>query len=141
VKLCTAPKVATPSNPTGTTSSSLVMMGIGTTYEPGVSGIIFAVITGQYGGASGNNNSIIPCYGTGTPPSNGAAQAGTEFGAGAVPEFKGAGSSTTPYQFAFTDVLTLSAGTTYWFDLAMSSSGGGTVNLYNIKMVLVELPT
>jgi Pectate lyase superfamily protein len=143
VKLCTAPKVITPSNPADTVSTSLVMCGIGGTYEPGNSGIVLAIITGTYGGSSGTNAQIIPCYGTGTAPLNGASQTGTEFGAGAVPEFKGAGSTTSLYQFAFTDVLSLSAGTTYWFDLAQASTSGGsdTVNLYDIKMVLVELPS
>jgi hypothetical protein len=59
-----APALFAPSNPTGTTSSSLKMSGIGQTFTAVGSGQVLVICTGQCSmSGSGSNNEIIGRYG------------------------------------------------------------------------------
>jgi hypothetical protein len=137
-----APAVATSAAPTGTESTTLVMCGIGQPFTPSGSGIVLVVATGGViNSTSGANTEVIGRYGTGTAPANGAAVTGTAWGAGATPTWTGPGATTKQDAFALTDILTLTPGTAYWFDLAQASTSGSvTSGVQNVKIVLVELP-
>jgi hypothetical protein len=134
----------TPADPTGTTSGSLVMMGMGTacTFTPGATGIVPATITAAVH-CTGTAEPMYSCarYGTGTAPTNGAAATGTKFGVGADTEYfttSTSASEATPVTFQ--QVLSLTPGTAYWFDLALASSNvAGTAVTTSITATFTEL--
>lgn len=132
-------------SPAGTTSLSGVMMGLATGSNPWLltpqfTGAIRVSITGRMTNVV--NGNITRCnlqYGTGTPPVNGAAQTGISFNAVPLESTaplanqwnvfpSGAGASGlangwTPFSYeGEADGLTI--GAQYWFDLALSVSGG-----------------
>src|SRR6185503_7947405 len=81
-----------PSDPSTTTSTTGVMMGLGssTTITPNTTGVIMIVVTGDIdNSAAGDGSQVQIRYGTGTPPINGAALTGT--GAGLVKLVEGGG--------------------------------------------------
>ena len=129
-----------PTSPTGTTSVSEVMMGLGATvtYTPATTGIVTITITG-YATASGGaaNVTLDPRSGTGTAPANGAAATGTPFGNGGAGAAVHVGGTTNIVAFAFTDRLTLTAGTQYWFDLAIATSAN-TGSIQNLSINIAE---
>jgi hypothetical protein len=138
-----APAGFTPSNPTATASTTLVMMGLGSTcaYTPAGSGIVLvnvsgyvqtltAVTTVTFGGR----------YGTGTAPANGAAVTGTRFGAAGDPS-AGPPAVGRPAAIALTALLTLTPATAYWFDLALlTGNASDSAELTNVSMTFAELP-
>jgi hypothetical protein len=126
VKTGPASAVSQPSNPASTVSVTLVMMGVGGTCKitPGSSGKVLVTITGELtiNTAVAGITATFGCrYGTGTAPTNGAAVSGTRWGAAAD-------YTTQPpvaavkVPFAFTDLLTLTPATAYWFDIALATS-------------------
>jgi hypothetical protein len=129
-----------PSNPTGTTSATTVMMGLGvstcriaTTYSTRllvtISGAILPGSTGQIA-----NYQIR--YGTGAGPANGAGPAGTTV---TTEVATGNGSGTFQPPFSSTAIITgLSTATTYWLDIGLRVSGG-TAIMSGITCVAVEL--
>jgi hypothetical protein len=151
VSLAPAPALASsvswkPADPTGTTSTTLVMMGLGATcvFTPAVTGKVLATFSGVWiaaGTAEGGN--LLGKYGTGTAPLNGVGVTGTSWGAGndSSMSIKAAsGSAGIPY--SFTQLLTLTARVTYWFDLATATSNSaGTAEVLNACGTFVELPS
>lgn len=139
-----APAGFTPANPTGSTSTSLVMMGLGSTctYTPASSGIVLVNVTG-YGTTLGAvaQLGVGARYGTSTPPVNGTAVTGTRFGGIGDGQIRPTAASFSE-AFAFTGLLTgLIPATTYWFDVAISTSNpadAGTIS--SVSMTMVELP-
>jgi parallel beta-helix repeat protein len=134
-----------PADPTATTSTSLVMMGLGSTctYAPKGSGSVLATACGVYlNTTSGVSVNMTGRYGTGTAPANGAAASGTKWGVGAdANEHLKVGSTSTGSTFSFTQVITgLTAGTAYWFDVALASDAAGTASITNVTYSLAELP-
>ncbi|SDD95342.1 hypothetical protein SAMN05216337_1017142 [Bradyrhizobium brasilense] len=118
----------TVTNPTGTTSTSGVMMGAGSVcaISPGYSGRVkFEIIGSTSNTTAGATNSVVARYGTGTAPANGAAPAGTALGNFiAVNNAAGFGSSFTSNAIA----SGLAIGTPVWFDIELVvSAGTGTV--------------
>ena len=132
-----------PSNPTPTASASLVMMGLGSTcaYTPAASGRVLANVTGLYLTATtAVGMSVGAYYGSGSAPSNSAAQSGSLFG-GSAPASVHASSTTSSTPFAFTDVLALTPSTAYWFDLALSTTNASdSAQVTNVSMTFAELP-
>jgi hypothetical protein len=122
-----APAGFTPSNPTATASTTLVMMGFGAAatpvlYTPAGSGLVVATFTGF----ACTNTAVATCtvgarYGTGTAPANGAAVTGSRFGAVGDQGLRFA-STIAPVGFTYTGLLSLTPGTQYWFDAAVSTS-------------------
>jgi hypothetical protein len=117
---------ATPSAPTGTTSASAVMMGLGVTtcrFTPTFSTRVRFEVNGSVANTTVNGNSGFSLrYGTGAGPANGAAASG-----GSPSSTQTVTSSTTNAQVAFNVnglVTGLVAGTTYWFDTTLSASAG-----------------
>lgn len=132
-----------PANPAATSSTSLVMMGLGSTcqFTPASSGKVAVTVTGFAQIATAAVPETVGArFGTGAAPANGAAVPGgaTRFGAvgdqAVQPAAVGQGVG-----FSFTDVLQLVAGTTYWFDLALlTSAGADAASVTNVSMSFVE---
>jgi hypothetical protein len=135
----------TPANPTGTTSLTQVMMGLGSscTYTPGSSGLVLVVVTfGFYTLTGATSVTLSGQYGTGAAPANGAAVTGTLFGGTAAETYGGTEFATGSRQMAFTAVLSLTAGTTYWFDVAVATTtGADEAVIQNVSMAFAELPS
>lgn len=130
-----------PTDPNATTSATLVMQGLGTgwTITPTASGKVLVTVVGE-GTVTTTAVAVTtvgPRYGTGTAPTNGAAVSGTAFGAKADFTFTPVGVGLkTP--FAFTEILSLTAGTAYWFDIALSSAAN-PAQVTNLSITAVEL--
>ena len=129
---------ATPSNPTGTTSASGVMMGLAGTLTPVTSTAISVTICGTTSNASAFGNAWQIRYGTGSAPANAAAPTGTAVG----PLLTAAiisGSANQSYPFSVTAIITgLTVGTAYWLDLSLSSTGG-VASMINVGVSALEI--
>lgn len=141
-----APAGFSPANPTATSSTSLVMMGLGGKchYTPTGSGLVLVNVTGGfYTQTSAANITLGGRYGTGTAPAHGASATGTRYGGAADQLFKQpalSGSAAVP--FALTALLSLTENSTYWFDLALCTSNSSDVAaVQNISMTMAELPS
>ena len=107
--------MGTPGNPTGTTSTTAVMMGIGTTCKitPTVTGRVRITLIGLMTTTVGSDGVQAQlAYGTGTAPANAAAATGTTLG---VPtDYFGVPS--TPFTLPGV-ISSLTLGTQIWIDL------------------------
>lgn len=119
--LVMTPVTFKPGAPTATASTTLVMGGLGATLSitPESSGIVAVDLVGQMFTNTGVTfSSVGGRYGTGSAPANGVAVTGTRWGNNGdftVPPASAIGQG---IPFALTDLLTLTPGTAYWFDLA-----------------------
>lgn len=131
-----------PNNPTATTSATLVMMGLGSgaTITPASGGKVLVIVNGEVTTATGAVScSVGARYGTSTAPTNGAAVTGTAFGAKADYTTTAAGAA-VPVPFAFSEILTLTVGTAYWFDLALSTTNASdAASVTNLSITAAEL--
>ena len=129
---------ATNYNPTGTASATYVMMGLGLTLAPEVATGAWVTADGQITNSSNNSvTECVICYGTGTPPVNGAVQAGTI--ASQAARYKAtAGGDYVP--FSITCLIEgLTKGTTYWLDAAVRAPSGGTASITDLDFTVVGL--
>jgi hypothetical protein len=115
---------ANPANPTGTTNTTGLMMGLGGTCKltPTYSTRIKVEFLGnaQTTGAAGTFTTIKIFFGTGTAPVNGAAITGTQIGNLIQPVNA---ASNIGSVFINGGVITgLTPGTAYWFDISVASS-------------------
>lgn len=138
------PAAFQPANPTGTVSTTQVMMGLGATcaYTPGGSGNVLVTITGYTDTSATGSTAVIGArFGTGTAPANGVAVTGTRFGGAADQSLRasavGAGGG-----FAIAGRLTgLTPGTAIWLDLALSSANGTSTNtVKSLSVTVAEQP-
>jgi hypothetical protein len=136
-----APATAKIQSPASTVSLTLVMMGCGFTYTPAGSGLVKVDLTGY-----GQTLTAVTLwtvgarFGTGAAPANGVAATGTRWGANTDIALKNAGTGFVA-PFAFTDLLTLTPGTTYWFDLALdTANAANAAAVSNISITMAELP-
>lgn len=124
---------SSPADPSAITSATDVMAGLGTTFVPTSSKVEIA-IQGDLGVSNaGNSITAQARYGTGSAPANGDAVSGTTVGTKivALPT-----STTQRLPFSITvEISGLTPGTTYWFDLAMSRTGGNAT-LKNTHIVV-----
>lgn len=136
--------------PTGTTSSTLVMMGVGVVIVPQSTGRIIVWASGTIGNSTTGDGFAYNIYeGAGTSvPTNGAAVSGNPIctlqtvtsvvTSNLVLPFALAGSA---QGFAFTKIdgtdKTL-AGTAYWFDLALEAVTGGTATMTGVSFTVME---
>lgn len=130
---------ATSSAPTGTASTSQVMMGLAGAITPSNSGVVEFTISGQGQNSLGSSNqcTVQLKYGTGTAPSNGAAVSGTS-GGNAVTLV----SSNNGFSMAFSRTFiasSLTLSTAYWVDLALAAVAGGTCTITNLTISAHEL--
>ena len=130
------------SAPTGTTSTAQVMAGLGSTitFTPASSGQIQVVLTPQscWNNTNADGAQYQISYGTGTAPLNGVAVTGTQTG----PTIKlvnptTAGSMKFPCNLT-ANIISLTAGTTYWFDIAFNAVTGGTANMDAVYYTINE---
>jgi hypothetical protein len=133
-------KYVNPSNPTGTKSTSLVFMGLGSsaTLTPKFSGRLRIVWNGTGSTSSLTFFKVQPAHGTGTAPSNGSsATSGLDLSAAKSLE---AGAAAEGADFTFSYVLTgLTVGTAYWFDIALASGNSSyTASITNITFYATE---
>jgi len=114
----------TVASPTGTSSSTQVMLGLAGSVTPAVTGSVLLIISGVWKNGSGASNGLTYSLytGTGTAPANGAALTGTLRSA-APQATSPAANVNVPFSIqAIVTGLTLE--TAYWFDLAFSSTSG-----------------
>ncbi len=136
----------TPSNPHNTTSTSAVMMGLGTTatITPNGSGLLLIIVSGDILNTSGtvpNSSNLQIRYGTGTAPTN---TNGTTAATGST-----LGNQLTQQSFNTVNQVAFSltgitpaqtVGTSVWIDVSVQNvSGTGPVTLSNISISVVEL--
>jgi hypothetical protein len=131
---------AFPANPTATTSTSLVMMGLGASapITPNRSGTLLFIISGNaQNTTAGSAFAYQLRYGTGAAPANGAALAGT-LAATQVNDLPNSTGNAVP--FSTQGIITgLTIGTAYWFDLGLAAVIAGTANVTGLTMSAGEL--
>lgn len=135
------PVYVKPANPATTTSSTPVMMGLGSSVfiTPKSSGNI--LVDFDFTGSNLTPNRWLSAivYGTGTAPANGVAVPG---GATVLTPQRGTQSASTfgdPVSFEGI-ALGLTVGTQYWFDLELASpTGAGTASVTQVSASLAEL--
>ena len=128
------------SNPTGTTNTTGVMMGLGAqgaSITPTFSGRVLLIYTGILASNSGTayTHIVYTYYGTGGAPANGAALTGTQVNSQG-PNFN----SSVNMGISVIGVVTgLAVGTTYWLDIALKSgNSGATINAYYNNIQAIE---
>ena len=140
VKVASAKGHFSPGNPSGTTSATAVMMGLGgtATITPLTSGKLMVMVTGMAGNSTiGDGASAQLYYGTGAAPSNAGGPTGTA--AGAIKAMV-ASTAAGKQGFALSCLLTgLTVGVAYWFDIALLAVTGGTASIYSLDFVIIEL--
>ena len=124
-------------NPSATTSTSLVMMGMAGSFTPSSTGDVFFTVSGSLLNINSNHTCNLSFYyGTGATPSNGVAQSGTQIGA-PVAITVGTGGS---YPFSCMGIVTgLTLSTAYWLDVALSGTSGSTVSVVNAAITAFEI--
>lgn len=128
---------STPSDPTGTTSATQVMMGLAGSITPTTSGKIMVVISGGINNSNGNTASTIQIrYGTGSAPTNGAAATGTTAGAAHITSNASGGVSQSFSVNAI--VSSLTPATAYWLDLGVATAAG-TASIKTISISAYEI--
>jgi hypothetical protein len=129
--------IARPADPATTTSATLVMMGFGVVFTPNMSGRVLVIAAGQVWTATGQVPMVVAGrYGTGAPPSGGAAVTGSRF---SVDQTTRSAGITAGNGITVVDVVSLNAGTSYWFDLAFSTTNASdAATAQNFSVVLWE---
>jgi hypothetical protein len=130
--------IATPSNPTGTTSTSGVMMGLAGTITPATSGKVLLIINGQMVNSTITDGCLIQlAWGTGIAPINGAAPTGNTLGSNLAGN-GAAANQILPFSVSgYVPNMTVS--TAQWIDLKATALTGGTCNVQAITVIAIEL--
>lgn len=128
-------------NPTGTTSATKVMMGLGSSWAltPSFSGRVRVMVVGYFTLSTTFNSTeqLDIYYGTGSAPANGAAATGTAAGVNIVATVQVAGvQPRAPVSLMF-EVSGLTLATAYWFDLGMSNSTAGIASV-SVASIIIE---
>jgi hypothetical protein len=131
----------TPSNPPGVTSTTTIMLGLGSTLKvtPTKTGNVLLIVSGQNNNStSGGSCTMQVVYGTGAAPSNGAGYTGTPVNA-FVSNAPGANGSTSYMEYSVSGAaLGLTLGTQYWWDLAVNVQAGSTCFWLNTSATAFE---
>lgn len=124
-------------NPSGTTSTTSVMMGLNGAITPVLTGRVLLIITGVIlNNTIGDGSTVQASYGTGAAPSNAGALAGTQVGA---PLAFVASTAAGQAPFAAVAIITgLVNNTTYWLDAALKAVTGGTATIKDVVVTAVE---
>lgn len=132
-------------SPTGTSSGTATMQGLACYITPTATGKLLMIVSGTIGNATtGDGGELNARFDTASGPSsgaptNGAAVTGTLLGGTQrTADFPGA-SEVAPFS-AQRIVSGLTVGQPYWFDLDLKAVGGGTCDLTEVTMSLVEIP-
>lgn len=121
-----------------TSSTTLVMYGCNTTITPAKSSPkLFIIIQGMVtSNTVGQGGEFQIRVGTGTPPIQGAAVTGTQVTNSA---FITTGTAGIEGYFNMSSVAGVSAGSTYWVDLGVSTTGSGQATFSNVTITAFEL--
>lgn len=123
------------SNPTGTSSTTFVQLGLAGSITPVTSGMLSFQFTGTVGQTGTPGDCIAEItYGTGTAPTNGAAQTGSVAGRYNVVTPPATYTTSIMLQ-GFVTGLTLS--TAYWFDVALAANTGATTCTVSLPSFMV----
>ena len=136
-----------PANPTGSGSSSLLMMGLGSTvvFTPLLTGKVRVEIRGLYNTAVAAAASVTlgGRYAIGSAPANGAAVTGSSFGTGAAGDYvlkPGSFASGQGIPFTLAALLALTPGSAYWFDIALATgTPADAAQVFNLTAIINEL--
>lgn len=133
-----ATTLSTPQNPTGTTSTAGVMMGLNVAITPQVTGNIHVTVCGSIANnTTGDGETVRIRMGTGTAPTNGAALTGTAYGS---LQADTAVTSSLKHPFSVTALVTgLTVGTAYWIDIEVAAVTGGTATATSVAVSAFEL--
>lgn len=130
LQLTSAHQSASATNPAGTTNTTGVMMGMGTTCKvtPATTGRVrFTIIGNVTNNNSSKNTTVQGRYGTGSAPSNAAALTGTLFDNGRTYTTTAVGS---PFSaFAVEGIISgLTLSTQVWYDASVATNDSGTTS-------------
>jgi hypothetical protein len=132
-----SPTMSTPTDPAPTSSTTMVMAGLGVLYTPSLTGRVKVTVQATIANDTADDGGEIQIsFGTGTAPANHDALAGAQAGSVAQSASPTANSAYTVTAFAVTAGLTV--GTQYWFDLAYASTDGGDATVSNITFLIEE---
>lgn len=131
-----------PADPTGTTNTTGLHMGLAGAFTPAVSGSVLLMASGiitNNTAAAGDGAKTQLRYGTGSAPANAAALTGTAVGS-LVSFLLERSTASDPYPFAiFWAVTGLTLNTAYWLDLSVAAITGGTGQVKNLSLLAIEL--
>lgn len=130
----------TSASPTGTTSATFVMMGLGSAWAltPKTYGNVRITIDGMVAqSTTADGVGLKLAYGTGTAPINGAALTCTVVGS-TLTWTALTGMLTVPFAKDFV-ISGLTPGTAYWFDLQMEAITGGTASVTAVEFTAQEI--
>jgi hypothetical protein len=139
--LTSATLQATPSNPTGTTNTTGVMMGLGSTCKitPVYSSRVFLQFSGIAINTIAINHTLITSkFGTGSAPANAASVTGTTVGAAVIAATSSTASAFVPFGGLGGVITGLTPGTAYWFDLYVAASTSGTASIADVTCAAME---
>jgi hypothetical protein len=130
---------ASPSAPSGTTSTTGLMMGLAVAITPLVSGNLEIKLVGSIANATATDGAKAQLrYGTGTAPANGAALTGTTSGS-LVEATQLLAAQKVPFALlGYVSGLTL--GTAYWVDVGLAAITGGTATITDLYIFVEEKP-
>ena len=130
---------ATPTNPTGTTSTTYVMQGLAIPFTPVCSGNYIFQVNGISSNSGVNGiNSIELCYGGSTAPINGAAIAGGDTVISTVSTITSPTANAESQFSIWGQLSNLIISEVYWLDLALLVSAN-TGTLTNISVMILEI--
>ena len=134
----------TPTDPTITSSTVGVMMGLSASITPTQTGKILIIISGDMDNDTGDTNGaqVQIRTGTGTPPINGAALTGSAQGGlvKMVVDTSGGGVSIPRVPFSLNAIENgLTLNTPVWIDISLASITGGNSRVRDISISVVEL--
>jgi len=133
---------STPSNPTGTSNTTGLMMGLNQSITPQITGRLLVIICGNISngtGTAGNGGKVQIRYGTGSAPANAAALTGTTAG-NQVSSVLERATANDPQCFMCMAIITgLTAATTYWIDVALAAIVAGTTSITNLSFIAMEI--
>jgi hypothetical protein len=131
--------------PVATISLSLVQMGLAQSITPLSSGNVLVIISGNVENTTpGDGAQYQISFGTGIAPANGVPATGTTAGEAqtltSVTVTGGGVASAMITAFTLTAILTgLTVGVAAWVDVQLKCTGGGSANIFNVEIELVEL--
>jgi len=129
---------SSPGDPTGTTSTTGVMMGLAGAITTR-SGRVVVIISGTIKNNTANDGAAVQIrYGTGSAPTNAAALTGTAVGA--LQRHVDAGVTNEEVPFSVSAVVTgLTGGTAYWLDVSLAAITGGTATITGVNVTAFDI--
>jgi hypothetical protein len=131
--------LSTPLNPTGTSNTSGLMMGLAQLITPQVTGRVLVTICGSIANNTNADGAAVEIrMGTGSAPANAGALTGTIYGSQAT--FTNMPTANAKWGFSLTALVTgLTVGTQYWIDVDLKAITGGTATISSVTVSANEL--